>query len=209
MRHAHRYPLSADVLPAYCHPAENHPLHHPARLGREILAGNGYIALRIHRGGWIDSEFSEAGPAFLARFEKLPWHRFSAAVDGPWRALDEQRGKIFDKAPIGLWLAGKCAPSPVWSVNEIPVRLSHIQAIAMLPRCEISVARAWETDPLWFRFSGGHGCIARDPRLTITSGNLFAPARDPLTDERMEHRRAAIRWPQPGVNWPPPEPTDT
>jgi hypothetical protein len=203
MRNRHPYPLPADALADYCHPQPGHALYLPARYEREILAANGYLALRAHRGAWIDSEFRPASPDFLARFNRLPWHKWpEIAASTTWRALDDERAMIFERAPHGLWLAGKLAPSPIWEVNQIRVRLSLLQAVAMLPRAEVFTGPTRATGPLWFRFSGGYGCIAHDERLTLHSRALFAPARDCFT--------GAVTYHGPGIpgNFaapPPPE----
>lgn len=202
MRHAYPYPLPEHALADFCHPADWHLLHKPRRWDRCLVAANGYLAIKANRGAWIEEEFPPASAEFIGRIGKLPWDRFPCGDE--WRALDNQRGVVFRYARCGLWLNGKLGPSPVWAVNEIRVRLSLLQQVAMLPRCEVFTGRQDMHDPLFFRFSGGTGMIARDPKLTLHSFELFGPERDCFTGERVKQRTTPRpTFSQPGRNWPP------
>lgn len=211
---AFRYPLPADALRMFCHPAARSGLSVPMRMGAEIVAANGYLAIRCNRGAWMDADFPEAWTDFKTRVEKLPWARWDALKDD-WRALDEVRGTLFRYAEIGVWLdqrnvVGKLAPSPVvWACGGIPVRLSMLQLISRLPRCEVYTGPCDRSDPLWFRFSGGRGVIARDVKLTQAPAfTVFEPMRDDR-GQRIERRKTpAPRFEQPGMNWPPVDMTD-
>lgn len=209
MRTAFSFPLPVLALDEFRHPAEGHLFHRAVRHGGEVLAGNGYVALRARKGNWLDEDFPVASAEFLGRFGKLPWARFEKLQDA-WEALDRQRGRIFESARIGQWLDGKVAPAPVWEVNgKIRVRLSHLQVVAMLPRAEVYVGHADRTDPLFVRFTGGLAMIAPDRRLERHTGMLFAPRRCCLTQEVMEREtRPRPRLVQPGVNWPPADMTE-
>lgn len=210
MTTAYPYPLPAYALTEFCHPGEWHLFHHPRRHDREILAGNGYIALRCHRGAWLDSEYQPASAEFLSRWGKLPWSRWDElSKANTWGRLDDQRGRIFQTARIGVWLHERPNASPVWSVNEVLVRLSMLQAVATLPRVEIYTGRLFDSDPLWFRFSGGCGALARDKRLTFARTKIFEPRRSVLDGQRMDGPRGIVRFTQPGVNWPPADLSET
>jgi hypothetical protein len=207
MKNAHPFPLPAAALDEFRHPAEWHGLHRAVQHGGEVLAGNGYVAIRCRRGAWLDSDFPAASAEFLSRFGKLPWKRFETLRDD-WRLMDTQRGRIFAHGRHGQWLNGRMAPSPVWALNEQLVRLSLIQLVATLPRCEVYVAHCDRQDPVFFRFSGGIGLIAADRRLTLASGSLFAPRRDCITDKRMTPSKPTAYGSTKFANWPPAEPQD-
>jgi len=209
MRDSWPYPLPQSALKEFCHPLESHDFANPARHEGEIIAGNGYLCLRAHRGAWLDSEIEPASPDFLERISKIPWTRFSGIQDAAWRSIGDVRGTLFERGTIAPWLAGKMAPTPIWLVDEIPVRLSLLQLISRLPRCEVSTGQTDSEDPLFFRFSGGRGAIARDARLKLASYRIFQPSRDIFTGDRQERRQGTVmRLTQPGVNWPPPDCAD-
>lgn len=209
MRNAHPYPLPAHAIDDYRHPADWHGLHHARRHGGEILAGNGYIAIRARKGAWLDEEFQPATAEFLSRFGKLPWACFEALADC-WRPLDSQRGRIFERGQLGLWIESRqgirLSPTPVWLVNRGRFRLSLIQRVAMLPRAEVFTGHADPSAPLFFRFSGGIGMIAHDRRLDSHSAELFPPARDLWSGEILPTpRRPKPSFVMPGKPWPPPD----
>lgn len=211
MKQSHPYPLPLHALDDFRHPAEWHLFHHSRLHAGEVLAGNGYVALRATKGAWLDSDHQPATAEYLGRFSKLPWARWGQLVDD-WRPLDAHRGRIFERAQHGLWLDGRLAPSPVWAVNEIRVRLSLLQVVARLPRAEVYCGSWNADDPLWFRFSGGIGLIARDARLTMHSFEIYGPARDSWNGERLRpQKQAAVRFRGAGsmANWPPAEPTES
>jgi hypothetical protein len=148
-------------------------------------------------------------PYFLERIRKIPWSRFDSIKDASWRSLGDVRAQLFDRAPIAPWNGHRMAPTPIWLVDEIPVRLSLLQLISRLPRCEVATGLTNSCDPLFFRFSGGRGAIARDPKLCLASFQIFAPQRDIFTGDRQERRQGSVmRLTQPGVNWPPPDCAD-
>lgn len=200
----YRYPLPEFALVDFCHPAAGHVFARACRHDGEILAGNGYVALRAARGWWVYDEFPPAGEEFLARFEALPWGR---APGGPWRALDDARGALYRRGALRLWDGARVAPSPVWRVGDCVVRLSALQLVARLPRAEIHTGLADRDDPLFFRFSGGRGIIARDPLLVLWDYHLWEPSHDCLSGERIP----ADNTPRPNFalpGWPPPECAD-
>ena len=205
------FPLPASALSDFVHPAEWHMLHHARRYGDEVLAGNGYVALRAVKGMWLPGDHAPASAEFLSRFGKLPWGRWDDLEDD-WRALDSQRGRIFERAAHSVWLDEKVAPSPVWMVNEVRVRLSLLQLVARLPRAEVYTGRTDRQDPLFVRFSGGKALIAADPRLTLHSCELFPGARDIWSGERIRTRRTTFRGAAFGgemANWPPPDSSES
>jgi hypothetical protein len=209
MTKSYPFPLPYYALADYCHPSAEHLFGQPVRHGREILCGNGYLALRCHKGQWFDDDFAAPAADFLRRFEALPWGRLvNYAQEAKWRALDEVRGYVFRRGPVEPWLNGRCAPSPVWRVAGYTVaRLSHLQRIAALPRAELYCGLLSPQCPVFFRFSGGVGILAHDKRLSVSSGSLFAPHADPLTGQLSP----AVRQPKPSFalpGWPPPEAQD-
>lgn len=196
MKESFPYPLPEYALGEFCSPVAGSVFDAPARVGSEIVAANGFLAIRAHRGGWIDSEFAEARPEFVTRFGKLPWGRWDGLGDD-WRTLDRQT--MMRRGEIGLWLKGKPAPSPVWRVGNVQVRLSMLQLIARLPRAEVQWTGDRDT-PLFFRFSGGRGMVARDERLALWSYALFQPTVDPLTGDVVKSASGA----KPNFGTPPP-----
>ncbi len=202
------YPLPEAALEEFCHPAAVLPFARPVRVESEIVAGNGYVMVRCHRGRWLDSEFPPASPELLARLGRIPWARYQLIPDFSWRDLAEVRGLIDRRGNLGFWKSGtaRVNPSPVWRVGSVMVRLSLLQLIARLPR----VAVAWTGDadsPLWFRFAGGRGAIAHDRRLTLASFEIFQPVRDVLTGlEVRRDTRAKPSFSLPG--WPPVDHSD-
>lgn len=203
------YPMRMHVLDEFRHPAEWHGLHHARRHGDEVLAGNGYVAIRVKRGMWLESDHAPASAEFLSRWGKLPWKRFEA-LENDWRATDSQSGKLFAKAEIGFWMDERPAPSPVWRVNEATlVRLSLLQLVARLPRCEIYTGRQNMNEGVFLRFSGGIGIIAADPRLTLASAEFFPPRRDLWTEARLDKQPVFQGVESHLKNWPPADETDT
>lgn len=207
----HPFPLPATALEEFCHPEPDHLMAAPVRDGRDIVAANGYLALRAYKGAWLDSDYPEAGPELLARLNKLPWSKLQDAIAKPyaWTDLDRHRSTIMRQGRIGMWLRGRLNASPVWRITDHLVRLTFIQAIAALPRCEVYIGRTDRGDPLLFRFSGGTGMIATDPRLTLASHDLIRHRTDLFTGQILYPEppikaAAPARPPQWGhANWPP------
>lgn len=173
------FPLQLGSLDWFAHPDGRHPFSAPMWQGGTALVANGFVALEVSRGLWDANDFPAADGVFLQRFRKLPWLRFQHLPPDDWRQMDELRGNLFRYAPIYPWTAGhRCAPSPVWRVNEVFLaRLSHLQLIARLPRCELHLGVMGPGAPLLFRFSGGRGMLAADLRLTEASFSVFEPRR--------------------------------
>lgn len=171
-------PLDEAVLAAFCHPSERHPFHRPVLIDGDVIAANGYVALRAHRGRWLDSDFQGPTPAQAARLDRLAWSAFDTLKADCWDATDSQKGQIFRSGLIGFWTdsgPAKPSPTPIWKIgNCAPVRLSLLQLIARLPRCEVYTGPQSPTQPLYFRCTGARGIIAVDPRLELTSWHLFA-----------------------------------
>jgi hypothetical protein len=169
------FPLQLGALDWFTHPTDPDFMA-PMWKDGQALVGNRYIALRVDRGYWDAKDFEPASAAFLARFETLPWSRFHGIPD-EWHKLDDIRGLLYRNAPIYPWKAnGKCAPSRVWLVGTTFLgRLSHLQLIARLPRCEIHLGVMGREAPLLFRFSGGTGMLAADRNLTEAGFSVFQP----------------------------------
>ena len=203
MRKSYPYPLPADALAEFLPPSAWHVLGRACRHEGEILAGNGYVALRAARGAWLDHEFPEAGGEFVARFGKLPWGRWPAGKDEEWRLMAERGAELATTGEVGLWLKGKLAPSPVWLVNDKRVRLSLLQLVARLPRAEVFTGRQDADDPVWVRFSGGRVALAMDKRLTMFSREIFQPYRDGWTGERVERPGKFLGVKSHLKDWPP------
>jgi hypothetical protein len=175
-------PLDEATLAAFCHPSPRHPFHKPVLSDGDVLAANGYVALRAHRGRWLDSDFDGPTPAQTLRLDRLAWSAFDTLRSNCWDATDDQKGMIFRSGPIGFWAVdedssatGKPSPTPIWKVGSAaPVRLSLLQLIARLPRCEVFTGPQAPNQPLYFRCTGARGIIAVDARLELTSCHLFA-----------------------------------
>ena len=76
---------------------------------------------------------------------------------------------------MGAWLKGRPAPQLVVRVADTHlVRLGFLQMVARLPRVQVYVG---VSEMLLFRFSGGVGILAKDPRLTVAGFSVLTPAR--------------------------------
>lgn len=198
------YPLQIGVMDHFCRPLPQHVLAYPRWHLGNVLAANGWFAIRATRGLWMrdGTDFPAADAPFLARFNKLPWDTFPkiTADEENWQPLRD--GRLFRHGPLALWLHGRPSPSPVWQVAEQHLaRLSHLQLISRLPRCEVHTGLT-HTAALFFRFSGGMGMIARDETLTSPSHSIFTPRRhhDGTLMARTRVRPPSLALP----NWPPP-----
>lgn len=175
------FPIPIAAVEIFRHPDPSHALHGLHMDGDALIAGNGYIAVRADRGYWMAGDFEPAPEEFTRRTSALPWHTFPPDGEG-WRRMDEKRGDIYDRAPIGLFTEKhKPTPSPVWRVAGMHmIRLSFLQQLARLPRCEVYTAGTRDDFAL-FRFNGGRAIVPRDKRLSdpmhpvSPSGSLFPP----------------------------------
>ena len=213
MRDNFPYPVPPEVLEAFRHVKAGHDFEFPRRVGLEVVAANGYAAIRCQRGRWLDAEYEEAGGPFLYRLGGIPWDRFGRLEDWRWKSLDGIRAAMFAHGVHGFWIEGKerVNPCPVWRVGDVVVRLSLLQLVGRLPRAEV----AWTGDsdsPLWFRFSGGRGAIAPDKRLRTWGFAVLQPGINPLTRERdRDGPKRVFQGLAPSgtmKNWPPVEPVD-
>ena len=194
------FPLQLGALDWFCHPRGM--FARPAWAAGQALVANGYLALRVARGYWAASDFEEPSAEFLRRFEALPWSRF-AGIPDEWRSLDDIRGHLYRDAPVYPWTeAGKCAPSRVWRVNgSFLARLSHLQLIARLPRCEVHLGIMSPDAPLMYRFNGGLGMLAADKRLSTAGFSVFEPARHHEDGSRLGKRLGPCVLPKPRPYW--------
>ena len=203
--HSFPHPIQIGVMDHFCRPLPEHVLAYPRWHQGNVLAASGWFAIRATRGLWMrdGTDFPAADAPFLTRFNKLPWHRFEKLTvdETNWQPLHDAR--LFRHGPLALWLNGRPSPSPVWRVAEKHlVRLSHLQLAGRLPRCEIFTGPADREDPLFFRFSGGTGIIARDETLTSPSHSVFTPHRH---HDGTRMRRRLVPAPSLALpNWPPP-----
>lgn len=206
------YPLQFDALEEFCHPSERHQCGRPAFYEGQALVANGYMALRVDRGLWDAKSFEDAPPGFFTRVLGLPWAKdLSAVPAGDWRAMDAVRAILFKRGPLALWLNGRPSPTPVVRVGgHFLARLSHLQLIARLPRCEVVPPRGMLLDgqPLHFRFSGGRGMIAEDKRLTESSLAIFSPQRCPIDGGSIPRNTGPLVLPKKPPYWKQFEPTD-
>jgi len=186
------FPLQLGTLDHFTAPLEGHVMAAPrwhAEAG-EAFVGNGYIAMRVTGRLWDESDFAPAETRFLDRFLKLPWDRFATLAEADWKPMDDIRGTIYRFAPIGCWIERKrgdlpsrwkVAPSPVVNVADAHlVRLSHLQLIARLPRCQVQTRESTGHTALFFRFNGGRGLIPFDETVTKTNPafTIFRAQRD-------------------------------
>jgi hypothetical protein len=201
------FPLQLGALDLFCHPTDPDFMA-PMWKDAQALVGCGWIALRVDRGYWDASDFEPASAAFLARFETLPWSRFTGIPD-EWQRLDDIRGRLYRHAPVYPWTAkGKCAPSRVWRVGETFLgRLSHLQLIARLPRCEVHLGVMGREAPLLFRFNGGLGMLAADKNLTEAGFSVFQPNTS-YDGVKIPKNQGPCVLPKPAPYWKAFEPTD-
>jgi hypothetical protein len=205
-----RFPLTEGDIRLFCHPAEEHQYASPHMIEGNLCAGNGHIAIRATSGRWMESDFTAPSPDFAQRIGSLPW----AAIPGDspeWRSMDEIRGTIYRFAPISIWTEkGKRSPSPIVSIGgHHLIRLSHLQLIARLPRCEAYAGATTRHAPLFFRYNGGTVIVPTDKALTTASFGIFHPRTHALTGERVA--RTTTRQTINGGHlkgWPPAEPID-
>lgn len=189
-------PMTEDVLAAFCHPVPTHALDRPIRIGTEIIAGNGYVCLRAHRGRWFDDEFQEASEAQKKRIESLTWGTIDQLDAGHWIPMESVKPQLFKFAPLALWAidkhghpTGKCHPCPIWKCgNSHPVRLSLLQLISRLPRAEVWTGPQSARQPLYFRCTGARGIIAADTLLDLFSFSILQPTTDRM-DGSLVYRR--------------------
>ena len=176
------FPITLSAMENFRHPDPQNFRHGIHMDGDALVAMNGYIIIRATRGYWLARDFTPAPPEFSNRVCSLPWSSFPPEEDG-WRRLDDKRGDIYRRAPIAMFTdKHKPTPSPVWRVgSRHTIRLSHLQQLARLPRCEVHTT-ATRYDFAFFRFNGGPAIVPRDKRLSdplhpvSPSANLFPPA---------------------------------
>jgi hypothetical protein len=199
---AYPYPLPAEALFAFVHPNREHDLSNVFHdTDGTIYAGNGYLALKGLRGAWLPTDFPALSPEARRRFTSLPWEAFDLIADAKeWHLLDDHRARIFERSRIGLFLAGKPAPSPVWMVGPHLVRLSFLQAITRLPRAQVYTGTHTGTHFL-ARFSGGYVILPRDKSLGSPAARILQPKTDAFGQEIL-HTGPRPTFSLPG--WPPP-----
>jgi hypothetical protein len=172
-RPAFPFPIQLGALEEFRHPEPGHQLSRAGWYEGEALAANGFMAIRVRRGNFMESDFPEPEPGFWLRFLKLPWTKFENLADD-WHEFYDVGRFLYSSATIEPWKDGRCAPSPVWRVGPgFLARKSHLQLIAKLPRCEVHVGTLQAGEPMLFRFSGGIGMLAADARLTESSFEIF------------------------------------
>ena len=193
-----------------------HEYHQPHMIDGALYAASGYIAIRAERGRWMASDFDPAPEDFARRLTALPWGSFPAD-SAEWREMDEVRGNLFRFAAHGVWRENHTlAPSPVWQVGgQHLIRLSHLQHLSRLPRCEVYAGSQTEGAPAFFRYNGGTAIVPQDRRLTAHSFAIFAPQYHILDQYRLD--RVAAPKPLGKVTtpyashlkeWPPSQPSD-
>ncbi len=217
------HPIDLGTLEAFTHPHRDHPLHHPLPAVPVTYAGNGYIALRCHRGLWIATDFPVPAEPTLKRLQDLPWTLFDKTSDtARWQALHHARPALSKTGPTGIVIVAE----------RYLIRRTHLQLIARLPRAEI-LTHGGHEDTMAFRFSGGTGLIPRDLRIagpprtspftrphdlrifdlprehydgvTLNGAPPLPPKlREALTQQGRKQWNAQRQ----RTGWPPPDPTD-
>lgn len=161
-----RHPLDLPSLREFCHPGDPDfiaPFRHPSG---DIVAANGYLALRLQRGPTChDPDIPAARDSARDRIDLLPWGRFTPAVPSlvapVWRDFDSARIWLFPpgRKPPALWHQRRLnLTESVWTAGAMHLPLPLLQLVSRLPRAE-----AWidgNRDFLPIRFSGGIGLIA-------------------------------------------------
>lgn len=210
MKTPFRFPLTVGDIELFTHPREDHTFRRPHFIDGALCAGNGHIAIRSTSGRWMASDFTPAPSEFLQRFSSLPW----GAIHGEspeWRAMDDVRAMVYRYGSVGIWTDKlKRGPSPVVEIGKHHlIRLSHLQLISCLPRCEVYAGPVTRHDPLFFRYNGGTVIVPIDRGLTTASFGIFAPSLDLFTQERIarsDSRRIIHGGHLKG--WPPQDPSD-
>jgi len=200
------YPLQLGALECFCHPADGHLFSATAFYAGQALATNGYIAIRADRGLWMESDFVPAPDGFLTRFLGLPWGDVSAVPAAEWRAMDEVRAHLFKFGPRELWKNNRAADSPVVRVGpQFLARLSHLQLLARLPRCEV-VSPSGRATAMVFRFAGGQGILGASKKFveqeTEAAFTIFKERYCPVDGTLLK------RSPQPNFSLRPPPPEE-
>lgn len=210
MKTPFRFPLLAGDVASFCHPSPMHELHEPHILDGDLVAGNGFLAIKAARGRWMASDFTPAAEGFICRLARLPWGTFPPD-DGEWRALDDVRGHLFRFATHSVWRDNHTlAPSPVWEIGgQHNIRLSHLQHLSRLPQCEVYAGAQCRDSPAYFRYNGGRVIVPTDQRLTTHSFSIFAPRYDIFTGQRCSGARTRqIIHGGHIKGWPPADPID-
>lgn len=194
------YPIHAEDLLHFCHPDPSHPLGQVYYEDTHAICGNGYLALRSHRGLWLHTDFEYLPPEVDERFSKVPWGKMSLLAADEWRELHDVKHHLVRHAAINPWcipnpqhptLRYRLTPSPIWRVGyAAPVRLSLLQLIARLPKCEVFVGDLLAGSPTFFRYAGGQGAVMPDPKLDLHSFRLFDPCdHHPLDGPQLKTRK--------------------
>lgn len=189
------FPIRAGDIALFTHPDPEHLLHSTHFLDGDLTAGNGYIAIRAHRGLWAENDFPPASYDFRERLGNLPWHSIPPATSPEWRSLDDIRGDIYARAIIHPWTnKHRPTPSPVWRIGtHHRIRLSHLQLLARLPRAQVYAGTALREEPLYIRFNGGIALMPPNRRLETQSREIFPAQFDRLQGYRKE-RTAPLPW---------------
>lgn len=159
------HPIPMSALEHFCHPTVPEfqvPVTLPTG---ETAAASGYIAIRTT----IPLELTPAAtPAFIQRFEKLPWSTFDRlshpSFDKDWKPLEDAALTLFRFGPKPLW--HHTPNNPVVPTNATPVRvgdaaiapLACLQLLFRLPRAQILTSNRLG-DPIFCRFNGGRAII--------------------------------------------------
>ena len=217
MKTPFRFPLLAGDIATFCHPSPMHDYHKAHMIDGALVAANGYMAVRAERGRWMATDFTTPPQAFTDRLSTLPWGEFPAD-SAEWRDMDDIRPQLFRFAPIGLFMEKnhRCAPSPIWQVGgHHLIRLSHLQQLSRLPRCQVYAGHQSAGSPAYFRFNGGLALVPQDTRLTTHSTSVFSPTYHILDGYRLDRTAqpkplGKILTPTAGhlKDWPPAPPSD-
>ena len=209
-----QFPLRAGDIACFCHPDPANPLAAAHFIDGDLMAGNGYMAIRASRGLWLEADFTPAAFETMERLANLPWHNLPEASSPNWRDLDDIRGNLYQYGAINPWTdKHRPTPSPVWKVaSHNLVRLSHLQLLARLPKAQIYCGPLTVTSPTFVRFNGGSLIMPKDSRLQHYSREIFTPSYDLFTGERKERtapfKTSYVPKPipdQPIEDWPPAE----
>jgi hypothetical protein len=213
MKHAFPYPLPEAALEMACNLQERHELHKPRRKDGLVFAGNGFLAIRVRKGNWIDEEIEPMDDKAGARFDSLPWGRLDALLKDGRDWVEISRGfRLAD--PPHLWheRTGRFNRTPAYKVRKAIVPLSILGFIARFPRAEINLDHTSPRDPLFFRFSAGEGIVPPFLRPPEPVREIFKPRFDPLTGEEIHKKRPPAKIAKdknPTVrSWPPPDLSD-
>jgi hypothetical protein len=181
MKNAFPFPLPEEALRMACHLHDWHELHEPRHRDGLVYAGNGFLAIRVRKGHWIDDELEPMQAVQAARFDSLPWGRLDALIQSGREWVELLKG-FRPSANSTLWhhRSGRFNRKPAARVRRAVIPLSILEFLARFPRVEVNLDSTSEREPLYFRFAGGEGIVPPFRRPPEAEREIFKPRYDAL-----------------------------